>query len=238
MSRLPSEAASRNISACNAQAMSQVGCRLMVASSANTSRPRAPCACGDIARAFATKAAMSSEVEALASGSAPPLPARSADGTSPRLDLVGSPDIALTFGERPRRRGAQRSVRQMLRRFGFLTRGYIERHRSGVEGLLHVGLDRRDGTRLVGLGQELVQHALDRGLRLLRSGIAHVVVLEIGIDDGDAVLVALIRAWDHAGIGLELGILGTEGQDLKLAAGDEGHAQIVERHDLLDAVGI
>src|SRR5882757_2770488 len=35
-------AASRNMSACNAQAESQVGCRLMVASSAKTSRPRLP----------------------------------------------------------------------------------------------------------------------------------------------------------------------------------------------------
>ena len=50
------------MSACSAQAMSQVGCRLMVASSANTSLPRAPAAWGDIARALATKAAMSSEV--------------------------------------------------------------------------------------------------------------------------------------------------------------------------------
>src|SRR5579875_4038761 len=35
-------AASRNISVCSTQALSQVGWRLMVASSAKTSRPRAP----------------------------------------------------------------------------------------------------------------------------------------------------------------------------------------------------
>src|SRR5277367_1069800 len=93
MSRLPSEAASRNMSACSAQAMSQVGCRLMVASSANTSRPRAPSASGDMARAFATKAAISSEVEALVSGSDPVLPSACADVTSLDLDLVGSLDI-------------------------------------------------------------------------------------------------------------------------------------------------
>src|SRR5882757_5463364 len=69
MSRLPSAAASRNMSACSAQAMSQVGCRLMVASSANTSLPLAPTRCGDIARALATKAAISSVVDALVSGS-------------------------------------------------------------------------------------------------------------------------------------------------------------------------
>src|SRR5258708_26060884 len=73
MSRLPMAAASRNMSACSAQAMSHVGCRLMVASSANTRRPRAPGACGDIALALATKAAMSSEAD-LASGNEPALP--------------------------------------------------------------------------------------------------------------------------------------------------------------------
>src|SRR5258708_16856906 len=67
-------AASRNMSACSAQAMSHVGCRLMVASSANTRRPRAPGACGDIALALATKAAMSSAAD-LASGNDPALPA-------------------------------------------------------------------------------------------------------------------------------------------------------------------
>src|SRR6185312_9845027 len=38
----PALAASRNISACRIQALSQVGCRLMVASSAKISRPRLP----------------------------------------------------------------------------------------------------------------------------------------------------------------------------------------------------
>src|SRR6202142_3820409 len=42
MSSPPALVASRNMSACNLQAVSQVGCRLMVASSANTSRPRVP----------------------------------------------------------------------------------------------------------------------------------------------------------------------------------------------------
>src|ERR1700722_12205676 len=97
MSRLPSAAASRNISACSAQAISHVGCRLMVASSANTSRPLAPAAWGDIARALATKAAMSSAADGLASGNEPPLPdaAFCADAISAAdLGLVGSPDIS------------------------------------------------------------------------------------------------------------------------------------------------
>src|SRR5882757_1050724 len=73
MSRLPSDAASRNMSACSVHAMSQVGCRLMVASRANTSLPRASARCGDIARALATKAAMSSDGDVRASGKEPAL---------------------------------------------------------------------------------------------------------------------------------------------------------------------
>src|ERR1700704_5874315 len=97
MSRLPSEAASRNISACSAQAMSHVGCRLMVASSANTSRPLAPAACGDIARALATKAAISSDADGFVSGNEPALPdADFCAGETSVADfgLVGSPDIS------------------------------------------------------------------------------------------------------------------------------------------------
>src|SRR6266581_4642125 len=97
MSRLPSEAASRNMSACSVHAMSQVGCRLMVASRANTSRPLAPAACGDIARALATKAAMSPEADGLASGNEPVLPDAPScvEDTSPAdFGLVGSPDIS------------------------------------------------------------------------------------------------------------------------------------------------
>src|ERR1700683_2570278 len=101
MSRLPSAAASRNMSACSAQAMSHVGCRLMVASSAKTSRPLAPAAWGDIARALATKAAISSDAEGFASGREPvlldgalPALAFSVGDTSPAdFGLVGSPDI-------------------------------------------------------------------------------------------------------------------------------------------------
>lgn len=40
------------------------------------------------------------------------------------------------------------------------------------------------------------------------------------------------------GIRLELRILGAERQDLELAFGNERHAQIIERHDLLDMVGM
>src|SRR5579862_8503239 len=62
----------------------------MVASSANTRRPRLPAAKGDIALAFSTKAAMSSVVERLASGSDRPV--CRADAASAAVCLVGSRD--------------------------------------------------------------------------------------------------------------------------------------------------
>jgi hypothetical protein len=66
----------------------------MVASSANTILPRAPAACGDIARALATKAAISSDADGLACGSGLPGAAfRGADISLVDFGLVGSPDI-------------------------------------------------------------------------------------------------------------------------------------------------
>src|SRR5258708_39202682 len=91
------------MSACSVQAMSHVGCRLMVASSAHASRPFAPGACGDIACALATKAAMSSEAEVFVSGNAPDLPDAGVDaaGTSPPdFGLVGSRDMPARNGYR------------------------------------------------------------------------------------------------------------------------------------------
>src|SRR5215510_11390640 len=162
MSRLPTDAASRNMSACSAQAMSQVGCRLMVASSANTRRPRPPAACGDIARAFATKAAMSSELDARPSGSEPSL----REVMSPEdFGLLGSPAMrarlfscTLYVG-----RNRRRSMRPPLARHGsvgrlrglVLRRG-VKRHRSRLGQDLRqlLRIDRRD--RAVGGVQELV----------------------------------------------------------------------------------
>src|SRR5690348_13338746 len=112
------------MSACSAQAMSQVGCRLMVASSANTSRPLAPAACGDIARAFATKADISSDVEDLVSGSD-----RSAafdEATSLRSDLVGSPGIGTRLWP-----GRCALLRQLCR-LCLIARRYIGRDRPRV----------------------------------------------------------------------------------------------------------
>jgi hypothetical protein len=66
-----------------------------VASSANTSRPRAPGACGDIARAFATKAAISSDADDFESGSEPTsdAPFWAVDAPVADFGLVGSTDV-------------------------------------------------------------------------------------------------------------------------------------------------
>jgi hypothetical protein len=69
----------------------------MVASSANINRPFAWAACGDIARALATKAAMSSEADGFTSGNGAAFPdaafccAKSASLAD--FGLVGSPDM-------------------------------------------------------------------------------------------------------------------------------------------------
>ena len=63
-------------------------------------------------------------------------------------------------------------------------------------------------------------------------------MLEAGVHDRDPGLLALLVVRHDAGVRLEMRILGTERQDLELAIGQERHAQIVQRHDLLDLVGI
>src|SRR6476646_7949509 len=61
------EAASRNISACSLQAVSQVGCRLMVASSAKINRPRPPGRVeGERPFTWARKASMSARGDVVA----------------------------------------------------------------------------------------------------------------------------------------------------------------------------
>src|SRR6185312_2906642 len=96
MSRLPMPAASRNMSAWRAQAMSHVGCRLMVASSANNSLPRLPAAKGDMARALATNAAISDAADGFMSGNgafSPDVVLRKADGSAGYFGGTGSRDI-------------------------------------------------------------------------------------------------------------------------------------------------
>src|SRR5258708_1464596 len=213
MPRLPRPAASRNMSACSAQAMSQVGCRLMVASSANTSRPRAPEASGDIARALATKAAISSEAAGFASGKEPALPdaACCAADTSPwDFGLVGSPDI---------------SARKIVAS-------------SMWAGMGHDRVACLDRLLRALVIEEFVEHALDRCLCLVRTGIAHVVVLVAGLHNGNPGLLTDFLIGNDTGIGLEHRILRTERQDLESAVGHERHTQVVQRHDLLDMVGV
>src|SRR5262249_12464732 len=94
----PTAAASRNMSACSWQAVSQVGWRLMVASSAKISRPRAPAAV-DGARLFtcARKASISERVETAAG--ARPVGGRSVGSfaivqASRRRNLIGGNSAA------------------------------------------------------------------------------------------------------------------------------------------------
>jgi hypothetical protein len=82
----------------------------MVASSANTNRPLAPAAWGDIARALATKAAISSDADGFASGNEPALAASGfcVAGTSPAdRGFAGSRDIRLAGGYEPYVEGGQ-----------------------------------------------------------------------------------------------------------------------------------
>src|SRR5579859_2353319 len=104
---------------------------------------------------------------------------------------------------KPSNAGPVALLRHRLRRLGFLASRYIGWDRSRVQLDLRAGFDRLNVARVVRLGEELVQHALDRGLGHLRSGVAHVIVLEVGAHDGDAVLRTLRGTWNNAGISLE-----------------------------------
>jgi len=84
------------MSAWSEQAISHVGCRLIVASSANTSLPRLPAAEGDIARALATNAAISAEADGFMSGNGASPPdgvLRRAEGLAGNFGGAGSRDI-------------------------------------------------------------------------------------------------------------------------------------------------
>src|SRR5207248_3776143 len=86
--------------------------------------------------------------------------------------------------------------------------------------------------------KECLDAGLNGGLDAVGPAIAEVVVLEFGPDHLNASLGANLIGRNDAGIGLEYRILGAERQDLDRAVGNERHAQIVERHDLLDQIGM
>src|SRR5712692_7949898 len=227
------------MSACSAQAMSQVGCRLMVASSANTSLPLAPAVWGDIARALATKAAMSSEADGVASGNEPALPDAAfwpADTSVADFGLVGSPDMSARklpqrlCGARPT--SGQCAKDGLIRPTAGATQGFgrrttpvvslgsvlnrrVERNRPRI-GQRRRRLDRLERAVVI---EEFVEHALDRFLCRVRTGIAHVVVLEAGTDHRNPGLLADVVVRNDARVSFEDGILRTERQDLELAVG-------------------
>src|SRR5207244_12086208 len=181
---------------------------------------------GDIARALATKAAMSSELDARPSGSEPGL----REGTSLwEFGLVGSPAMrarwigctlyvgrefgavnarasALTRDDRGVVSSAS-AVREGLGGF-FLLRS-VERHRAGLGNDLGRCLQRVD-RRNPGVGrvEELVEHALDRGLRRIRTGVARVVMLVARADHGDAGYLPLLPVRDVVRVKAALVVLG------------------------------
>ena len=109
------------------------------------------------------------------------------------------------------------------------------RHRARFRDLRLRRIDRRQYAVIV---EELVEHALDLGLRRLRSTIAHLGVLDVRLDHRDASLLALLVIRNDAGIGLEHRIMRPERQDLDLAIGHERHTQVIKRDKLLHLVRI
>src|SRR5262245_28899648 len=116
-----------------------------------------------------------------------------------------------------RRTGCPACVHRSVMRGGSV-RGGCERYasRHPADDVLSAGLDWRDRA-VIRVGQELVEHGLDRRLCLHRPSVAHVVTPEGGIHHRDARLLALLRARNHPGVGLELRVLGTEGKNLECA---------------------
>src|ERR1035437_10334466 len=86
--------------------------------------------------------------------------------------------------------------------------------------------------------EEFVEHALDCRFDVAGTAIAHVGVLVAGLYDRNAGLLTDPFRRNDPWIGLELRILRTERQDLESAVSHKRHAQVIERHDLFDMIGI
>src|SRR5258705_10677042 len=84
------------------------------------------------------------------------------------------------------------------------------------------------------VNEEFVEHALDRCLGLIGTGIPHVIMLEAGLYDRNAKLLTDFFRRNDTRIRLEHGILRTARQDLEFAVGINRHAHIVDQSELLD----
>ena len=196
------------MSACSAQAISHVGCRLMVASSANTSRPlRAR-------RMRRHRARLGDEGGNVFRGGR--LRLRQRTGLAGRrLRRRGYFGCRFRFG---RFAGHKRSPIAASLMWAVIAGAVNAQERLAcdrevddgqfeVAGRLGQSGDRRVGRNRPGIGhqrrrlgvdrlqravvvEEFVEHVLDRCLGLVRTGIAHVVVLEAGTHDRDAGLLA------------------------------------------------
>src|SRR6185312_17571716 len=67
-----------------------------------------------------------------------------------------------------------------------------------------IGLRRREFAAGAPAPQKLIKRRLDLLLDRVRSAVAHFGMLELGMDDIDAVLLGLLGIRQHAGIGLEI----------------------------------
>src|SRR5258708_36302788 len=84
------------------------------------------------------------------------------------------------------------------------------------------------------VNEEFVEHALDRCLGLIGTGIPHGIMLEAGLYDRNARLLTDFFRRNDTRIRLEHRILRTERQDLEFAVSHKRHAQIVERDEHAD----
>src|SRR6266581_2948301 len=79
----------------------------------------------------------------------------------------------------------------------------VERNRARIgQFRWRLGFDRFERALV---DQEFVKHILDRRLGLIGTGIAHVIMLETSIDDGNSSLLARFLLRKDAGIGFEDG---------------------------------
>src|SRR5579864_7243959 len=205
----------------------------MVASSANISRPRRPSASGDIALALVTKAAMSSAEDGCCFGKrwSAPWPA---DLGTPGSSDMNTPKALSGLGLRAGQCAAFLKLEAQLTRSVAYDRR-VRRDRPGIRHRRRNGrVDRPQRALVV---EHLVQHFLDRRLGFVRTRIAHVVVPERSAHDRYSGLFADFLAGNDARIRPEDGVFRPERDDFEPAIGHEWHAQIVQRHDLLDLIG-
>src|SRR5713226_149321 len=96
----------------------------------------------------------------------------------------------------------------------------VERNRARIDHWRRrLGLDRLERTVV---DEEFVKHVLDRRLGLIGTGIAHVVMLETGIDDRNSSLLAYLLVRNDARVRVEDRVVGAERGDIEVNVRDKG----------------